>query len=61
MLIGGSKFDLRTFIAVINSDPVIATYYMGYFTPTDFKFDLNSKDKSVHILNRALLVDHLQS
>jgi len=51
LLINGHKADLRMFVIVASTNPVIAYYTDGYFTISLAKFDANSTEKSAFITN----------
>ncbi len=62
-LIGGHKFDVRTFLLVGSLDPQIAFYHDGFARKANNPYSSNAKDTKAHITNAnsQSLNDHFYS
>lgn len=52
-MLGGFKFDFRTYLLVGSLKPQLVFYHDGFVRKSDRKFDLNAKDLNVHITNKV--------
>jgi hypothetical protein len=52
-MMGGYKFDFRTYVLVASLKPQMVFYHDGFVRKSDKVFDLGSKDLNVHITNKV--------
>jgi hypothetical protein len=52
-MMGGYKFDFRTYMLVASLKPQLVFYHDGFVRKSDKRFTLESKDLNVHITNKA--------
>jgi len=52
-MMGGYKFDFRTYLLVASLKPQLVFYHDGFVRKSDKQYDVHSKDLNVHITNKV--------
>jgi hypothetical protein len=52
-MLGGFKFDFRTYLLVASLKPQLVFYHDGFVRKSDRTYDVHSKDMNVHITNKV--------
>lgn len=52
-MMGGYKFDFRTYLLVASLKPQLVFYHDGFVRKSDKTYDVHSKDLNVHITNKV--------
>lgn len=53
LLVQGHKFDFRVYMMISSTNPLVVYYHDGFLRVSLFEYDVNSKEKGVHLTNTA--------
>lgn len=53
LLVLGHKFDFRIYMMIASTNPLIVYYHDGFLRVSLFEYDINKKEKGMHLTNTA--------